>query len=73
MIIIVKKVAEKINYFMDNLCKAYDSKRMTNWGRKKEGSQMLIKKWHKFLDEHIDGSITKKWYSGKEYSFTWKE
>ena len=61
------------NYFMDNLCKAYDSERMPGWARKKEGSQRLIKEWHKFLDEHIEGSITKKWYSGKKYSFTWKE
>lgn len=64
-----------INYFMDNLCKAYDKERLSkhDWPRKKEGSQMLIKEWHKFLDEHIEGNINKIWSNNKQYSFTWKE
>jgi hypothetical protein len=63
------------NHFIDSLCKAYDIERLSkrDWPRKREGSQMLIKEWHKFLDEHIEGDTSKKWYSGKEYSFTWKE
>jgi hypothetical protein len=61
------------NHFMDALCKAYDVERMIGWARKKEGSQRLIKEWHNFLEEHIEGDIAKKWGNGRVYSFTWKE
>ena len=62
------------NTYIDSLCKAYDNSKNSYYGpRKKEGSKALIKKWHDFLNTHIDGEVTKKWYSGKQYSFTWKE